>query len=259
MNRPVFGLLCSVALAAASFAACADDSSSAGAPAEAGFAAEGEGCGSTADCIGDLECGAAGLCAVAQAEPEGEGETGDPVVTNNVIHEDCAFDPDLEGKGVGDHVKNFSLKTVYNTEYNLHSQNCGQPERKALYLLLGTGWCGACENYAKRAESLYQAYKDAGLEILWIESEDQNYEPVTLEWLAEWQDEKGTTFPLTRDLGFNYTYGAMAHSSNSLPHLYIIDPTTMELVYAEGGGSKWDEAEGVVADLLGLDMPLYQQ
>jgi thiol-disulfide isomerase/thioredoxin len=256
MNRPVFGLLFSVALAAASFIGCGDDASSSAAPADPGFAAEGEGCGLTSDCIGDLECGESGLCAVAQIEQEPVEE---PPVTTNVIHEDCAFDGDLVGKVVGDHVKNFSLKTVYDTEYNLHSENCGQPGRKAIYLLLGTGWCGACETYAKRAEVLYQDYKDAGLEILWIESEDQNYEPVTLEWLTEWQNEKGTTFPLTRDLGFNYTYGAMAHASTSLPHLYIIDAETMELVYAEGGGSKWDEAEGVVADLLGVDMPLYQQ
>jgi hypothetical protein len=259
MNRPVFGLLFSVALATASLVGCGDDTSSSATPTDPGFAAEGEGCGSTADCIGDLECADGGLCAVAQLEVDGEGETGEPVVTTNAIHADCAFDTELEGKGVGDHVKNFSLKTVYNTEYNVHSKNCGQPERKALYLLLGSGWCGACEGYAKRAETLYQSYKDAGLEILWIESEDQDYNPVTLEWLEAWQAEKGTTFPLTRDLNFNYTYGAMAHASNSLPHLYIIDPTTMELVYADGGGSKWDEAEGVVADLLGVDMPLYQQ
>lgn len=259
MNRPVFGILFSIALASVSFAACGDDGSSTAASADPGFASEGEGCGSNADCIGDLECGTGGLCEIAQVQP-GESDTIDePVVTTNVIHDDCAFDAELEGKGVGDHVKNFSLKTVYDTEYNIHSQNCGQPGRKAIYLLLGTGWCGACEGYAKRAEVLYQNYKDQGLEILWIESEDQNYEPVTLEWLTEWQNEKGTTFPLTRDLGFNYTYGAMAHASTSLPHLYIIDPTTMELVYAEGGGSKWDEAEGVVADLLGVDMPLYQQ
>ena len=256
MRRPGFGLLFSLIFVTATFVACADDSSSSAAPVDEGFASEGEGCGSTADCIGDLECAASGLCEIAQAE--GTPPDVDPVPTN-VVHEECAFNTDLQGKDVGDHVKNFSLKTVYDTEYNVHAQNCGQPGRKALYLLLGSGWCGACEGYAKRAEALYQGYKDAGLEILWIESEDQDYNPVTLEWLEAWQAEKGTTFPLTRDLNFNYTYGAMAHASNALPHLYIIDPTTMELIYADGGGSKWDEAEGVVADLLGVDMPLYNQ
>lgn len=256
MHRPVFTLFLSITLASLLLTGCGDDTASSGAPVDEGFAAEGEGCGSTADCIGELECGAAGLCEVAQADVDPGTE---PASGPKEVHAECAFDEELVGKGVGDHVKNFSLKTVYNTEYNLHAENCGQPGRKALYLLLGTGWCGACEGYAGRAEAIYQSYKDAGLEILWIESEDQNYDPVTLEWLEAWQEEKGTTFPLTRDLGFNYTYGAMAHASTALPHLYIIDPTTMELIYADGGGSKWDEAEGVVADLLGVDMPLYNQ
>ena len=91
---------------------------------------------------------------------------------------------------------------------------------------------------------------------MWVESENQDYEAVTLEWLEAWREEKGTTFPLTRDLKFLATYGAMAHASNSLPHLYVVDPTNMELVFAGGGGSMWEETEAVVADLLELPAPL---
>ena len=254
MNRLVFSL---VLIASFGLTGCELEEGPAAPAVDPGFVELGEGCGTTADCIGDRVCleeivDAGGLCAEAAADP-----VVDPV--NNPIHENCAFNVDSQGTGVGDHIKNFSLKTVFNEEYNVHSQNCGQPERKALYVILGTGWCGACEAYAPRGEALYQAYKDDGLEILWIESENENAEKVTLEWLEAWQAEKGTTFPLTRDLSFAHTYGAMAHASTSLPHLYILDPVTMTLVYAAGGGSKWDEAEGIVADLLGVPMPLYNQ
>jgi thiol-disulfide isomerase/thioredoxin len=255
MNRLVFSL---VLASTFGLAACELGDASGGPAADSGFAGVDEGCTTTADCIGELECaedivGEGGLC----AELFVGGLIADP--EKNPIHDDCAFSADLQGTAVGDHIKNFSLKTVDNEEYNLHSQNCGQPQKAALYVILGTGWCGACEAYAPRGEALYQAYKDAGLEILWIESENEKAEPVTLEWLSNWRDEKGTTFPLTRDLSFAHTYGAMAHASTSLPHLYILDPVTMTLVYAAGGGSKWDEAEGIVADLLGVDMPLYNQ
>ncbi len=49
----------------------------------------------------------------------------------------CDYDPELEGKNVGDHVKNIKLKDSDGNKYELHS-NCGT--KKAVWVILGTGW-----------------------------------------------------------------------------------------------------------------------
>ena len=78
---------------------------------------------------------------------------------------------------------------------------------------------------------------------MWIMGEDKDKKPVTLEWIEEWTERKGATFPVMRDYKFMQTYGAVAQESTSLPHQYILDGETMELLYASGGVN--DEAEKV--------------
>ncbi len=50
----------------------------------------------------------------------------------------CGFDSSKQGKSVGDHVKNYGLKTWEKCAHYLH-QDCGG-ETKAIWLILSTGW-----------------------------------------------------------------------------------------------------------------------
>ena len=52
--------------------------------------------------------------------------------------EDCAYDPQLRGKEVGDHVGNLSLVDHTNQRRWLHSYCGGQHE--AIWVILAAGW-----------------------------------------------------------------------------------------------------------------------
>ena len=50
----------------------------------------------------------------------------------------CGFDLEKQGKQVGDHVKNFGLKSWEKCAHYLH-QDCGG-NTKVIWLILSTGW-----------------------------------------------------------------------------------------------------------------------
>jgi hypothetical protein len=50
----------------------------------------------------------------------------------------CAFDENLVGTKVGDHIANLQLKDVWGSSYNLHSK-CGTTT-KAIWVVLAAGW-----------------------------------------------------------------------------------------------------------------------
>lgn len=84
-------------------------------------------------------------------------------------------------------------------------------------------------------EPLWQKYKDQGLEVMWIVGEDEGGNLPTIEWCEDFVKEKMVTFPVLRDYKFFQVYGAIDPHSSALPHQYILDARTMELVFATGG------------------------
>ncbi len=77
---------------------------------------------------------------------------------------------------------------------------------------------------------------------MWVLSETENKdELVTFEWIDDWMQEKGVTFPVMRDYKFAQVYGAIKPASSSLPHQYILNGSTMELIDAFGGVNKASE------------------
>jgi hypothetical protein len=145
----------------------------------------------------------------------------------------CGFDTEMEGRNLGDQIKNFGLKTYLDDPYWLH-QNC-DAEKKLIWIVLATGWCGSCEGYAPRLEPIWQQYKSKGLEVMWVLGEIERDQPVSFEWAEQFVTTKGVTYPVLRDYKFYQVYGAIEPYSSSLPHMYIIDAETMELVFAQGG------------------------
>ena len=98
-------------------------------------------------------------------------------------------------------------------------------------------------------EAIYKEYKDHGLEVMWIIGEDKEKNLPSIEWCQDFKDKKGATFPVLRDYKFYQTYGAIAQHSNSLPHQYILDGQTMELLFATGGQDP--DAEVLLNEILG--------
>jgi hypothetical protein len=77
---------------------------------------------------------------------------------------------------------------------------------------------------------------------MWILSETEIKDQiVTPEWIADWVQEKGVTFKVMRDFHFWQVYGAIKPASSALPHQYILDASTMELIDAFGGINKSSE------------------
>jgi len=173
------------------------------------------------------------LTDTAVAQDTGTSQTEGPIEGGP----DCQFDEELAGMNVGDHIRNLGAKTWDDQTIWLH-QYCGYPEepRKLVWIVLGTGWCGACEGWAPGLEEVYQDYKDKGLQVLWFlgETETQGEAP-SADWCEAWVQQKGVSYPVVRDYKFYKVYSRIAPYSTGLPHQYLLDATTMELIHAQGG------------------------
>lgn len=88
--------------------------------------------------------------------------------------------------------------------------------------------------------------------MIWVLGEDQNKNAPTLDYVSNWKAEKGVTFTVVRDANFLQTYGSVSNFGiSSLPHIYVVRATNMELLFADGGQSP--EAESLVFSELGVD------
>lgn len=75
---------------------------------------------------------------------------------------------------------------------------------------------------------------------MWVESEDSQSNPATTSYVNDWKSNNNATFTVVSDPGFLKVYGIMKNHSSSLPHQYVIDGNTMELIHATGGvGSRY--------------------
>ena len=87
--------------------------------------------------------------------------------------------------------------------------------------------------------------------MIWVEGEDENKNAPSLEWLADWKAKKGVTFPVVRDAHFYQVYGSVSNFGiASLPHIYVVRASNMELLFADGGQSP--DAESLVYEELGV-------
>jgi hypothetical protein len=199
-----------------------------------------------------------------ELEPEPDAEGWSSLgslsdVTPMEIPSDCGFDASLEGTGLAKHIANMKfygleLEDGTKEKYQLH-YDCGG-DSKAVWIFLSTGWCGACNAYAKTVEKVYNAYKDQGLRVLWIVGEgditDGEKPPITKESFAQYfAAHAPMSFSVVRDPGFDGTYSQLDNTSPSLPHQYLLDGSNMELSYFQGGTNP--EGLQAVADMIGVD------
>jgi hypothetical protein len=163
----------------------------------------------------------------------GTGQTEGPISGGP----ECNFDEEMAGMNVGDHIRNLGAKTWDDVTIWLH-QYCGYPDepRELVWIVLGTGWCGACEGWAPGLNEVYLQYRDKGLQALWFLGETETHdEAPSAEWCENWVEQKAVDYPVVRDYKFYKVYNKIAPYSTGLPHQYLLDANTMELIYAQGG------------------------
>ena len=113
--------------------------------------ADGSGSGSGSSTTGD---------ASTSPEPEATGWSAEGSISDMTpmeIPDDCGFDEALEGSALGQHIANMKyygleLDDGSKEKYQLH-YDCGGGS-KAIWIFLSTGWCGACNAYAKTVEKM---------------------------------------------------------------------------------------------------------
>lgn len=214
------------------------------------------GCGSDSSGGND---GAAGAGGASQASGGAGGEGGAGGMESNEtggaggshVAADCAFDPAEAGKGPGKQIEDFPLEMWNGDRFDFHS-NCGGGT-KAIWVFLSTGWCGACETYARTAQEFYAQYRDQGLEVVWIVGEDQNRMPPSRRYMEQYKEAKMADFTIIRDNGFFQTRRFIDPNAagNILPRQYVLDASNMEMVFA--GGRPFERGECEMKRLLGVE------
>ena len=89
--------------------------------------------------------------------------------------------------------------------------------------------------------NIYNGFKNKGLQVLWIFGEDSKGQPLSAKGAQVFVMNTGVTFPVLRDFNFEKILGAI-EIDGELPHQFILDARTMELVDIASGVAEpaWD-------------------
>ena len=96
-------------------------------------------------------------------------------------------------------------------------------------------------------EDLYQDYKDEGLMIITLITENYDGETPDTDDLNEWADEYDETFPVLADADYEVTLRYVTRDQVSLPQTSILTPGSVILV-ADGNLEEEDVIEALAGD-----------
>lgn len=120
----------------------------------------------------------------------------------------------------------------------------------------GAGWCGPCRTVARTAEAKYRGMADDGFLIIHYMTDDNTGGGGITDdnFIAEWADQYGLTFPVVRDDSLK----AMQAASNGglyqggIPFMMLLDQDLKVVGSATGAGSE-SRLEAQAATLLGVN------
>lgn len=179
-----------------------------------------------------------GNAIVPEGTPSGVGPLDAEATYDNnatptaVFMDECV----ASGTGVstGDLVGDMTLQNCYGEDVALHNY-CGR--RTAVWLIGSAGWCGACEGYLPQAVANFEQRRHEGVELFVVVSEDQGYNPPTLEYCMEYAERKNLDpARVLIDNGLTTTWGNVSPTgggggSVGLPWQAVLDPYNMEYVW----------------------------
>jgi hypothetical protein len=136
--------------------------------------------------------------AAADGSPDGDGGAS------------CGAPPAPYGSSVGTKLEPFTLQRCDGSDYSFY--NADYCVAKLTVLSIAAGWCGPCvAETMQLTEQITEPYRDRGVRVIQILSQDQMYRAPTLAYCSDWVD----TFGLT--------------------NVELIDPAQVTSIYFPGG------------------------
>lgn len=102
--------------------------------------------------------------------------------------------PPVEGVYVKNIAVDFSEKDSADVTFRLSDL-----KGKVILLVFSSMWCGPCRAETPKLMEIYNTYKERGLEVIQVLSEDEDGNPVDLSDLARWIKDLGAGFTVLGD------------------------------------------------------------
>ena len=88
------------------------------------------------------------------------------------------------------------------------------------------GWCPPCQDVAEEAEEVWSGYRDDGVVIIHNMLDNWSYGTADQEFLGEWADEFGLTFPVIGEGEVYDVYADLYYAglhNNTIPTIVVLD------------------------------------
>jgi len=126
------------------------------------------------------------------------------------------------GWAFGDTIPNFEVIDRHEQTLNLY-----QYYGFVIVLDISAGWCNPCRAVAGGAEDFYQEFKAQGFTLIHImlHGNDDGI-PSDAQFLTEWTEEYGLTFPVTRDPEVDYVTNELRTArtmQGGIPNFIVLD------------------------------------
>jgi len=203
------------------------------------------GCGDD-DGSGDVDSGT--MMMPDDAGPMMGDDAGDPGETDAGPYE-CAYPPGPYGTSLAKPLEPFELEQCDGTPY--HFVNDGFCDASLTVISIAAGWCPPCiRESMELTERVTEAYRDQGVRVIQILTQDQDYNAPTHEYCQAWVDRFGLT---NVELIDPYQITQIYFPDNSLPSTIIVDDEGI-IRFRENGAS-----EGLVSLTAELDELLAEE
>lgn len=122
--------------------------------------------------------------------------------------------------------------------------------KKLLLVTTSAEWCTACIKEQPTLQSMYEEYKDAGLEIMVSLFQDRDFEPATAELAQRWIDKYNLDFIVVADPTDPSKFSPY-YDVSLTPMVMLIDLQNMSINYLTQGFDE-DQVRGLIEAGLGL-------
>ena len=122
--------------------------------------------------------------------------------------------------------------------------------KRLLLVTTSAEWCTACIKEQPTLQSMYEEYKEAGLEILVSLFQDRDFEPASADLAQRWIDKYDLSFLVVADPTTPSKFSPY-YDVSLTPMVMLIDTETMEIIYLTQGFDE-DQVRGLIEAKLGL-------
>ena len=122
--------------------------------------------------------------------------------------------------------------------------------KRLLLVTTSAEWCTACIKEQPTLQSMYEEYKEAGLEIMVSLFQDRDFEPANAELAQRWIDKYDLDFIVVADPTMPSKFSPY-YDVSLTPMVMLVDTKTMEILYLTQGFDE-DQVRGLIDAKLGI-------